>query len=65
MSVTPFAVAIAGPFTALALLTAFPATAEPAAGQGLGTYTCGEAAQASRANRSTDLLYFSLGPRAG
>ena len=58
MSVNPLAVT---GLLALSAAVAFPglAKAEPAAGQGLGTYTCGEAAQASRANRNTDLLYFS------
>jgi hypothetical protein len=46
---------------ALGLAAAAPAvaSAEPAAGQGLGTYTCGEAAQAIRHDRQLDLLYFS------
>ena len=39
--------------------TAAPVGAEPAAGQGVGTYTCAEAARAVRKDRSLDLLYFS------
>jgi hypothetical protein len=35
------------------------ASAEPAAGQGVGTYTCGEAAQGVRRDRQLDLIYFS------
>jgi hypothetical protein len=46
---------------AVAAITAVaaPASAEPAAGQGVGTYTCAEAAKALRKDRSLDLLYFS------
>jgi len=40
-------------------LASFPSFAEPAAGQGVGTYTCGEQAQAVRRDRQLDLLYFS------
>jgi hypothetical protein len=44
----------------MALASAVPASsAERAAGQGVGTYTCGEAAQAIRRDRQLDLLYFS------
>ena len=44
---------------ALALTLAAPASAEPAAGQGVGTYTCAEAARAIRGDHSLDILYFS------
>jgi hypothetical protein len=44
---------------ALALAVAAPALAEPAAGQGVGTYTCSEASRAIRGDHSLDLLYFS------
>jgi hypothetical protein len=45
-------------FAAITAIAA-PANAEPAAGQGVGTYTCAEAAKAVRKDRSLDLLYFS------
>ncbi len=51
--------AIAGGCAAFVLTFAAPALAEPAAGQGVGTYTCAEASRAIRADRSLDLLYFS------
>jgi len=38
---------------------AAPAGAEPAAGLGVGTYTCAEAAKAIRGDREFDLIYFS------
>jgi hypothetical protein len=41
------------------LLAAAPAAAEPAAGQGVGAYTCAEAARAARDDHQLDLIYFS------
>jgi len=49
----------AGWCAVLALALAAPALAEPAAGQGVGTYTCAEAGRAIRGDHSLDLLYFS------
>jgi hypothetical protein len=48
-----------GWIAALALLAAAAAHAEPAAGLGVGTYTCAEQAKAVRGDRELDLLYFS------
>lgn len=49
----------AGWCAALALTLAAPALAEPIAGQGVGTYSCAEAARAIRGDHSLELLYFS------
>jgi len=49
----------AGWCAAIVLTLAAPALAEPAAGQGVGTYTCAEASRAIRGDHSLDLLYFS------
>ena len=42
-----------------AIIVSAPVAAEPAAGFGVGTYTCAEAAKAVRGDRELDLLYFS------
>ncbi len=52
-------VGLLGVGVALALTFAAPALAEPAAGQGVGTYTCAEAGRAVRGDHNLDLLYFS------
>ncbi|HXQ09822.1 MAG TPA: hypothetical protein VN805_02365 [Caulobacteraceae bacterium] len=41
------------------LLAGSPATAEPAVGAGVGTYSCNEFTRASAADEQRELLYFS------
>jgi hypothetical protein len=50
---------IAGLAAAIALAPVSAAFAEPAAGLGVGTYTCAEAARAVRNDKELDLIYFS------